>query len=77
MLGNKAGAAIANIGVNGGVCVPTSVAASENTTCMVMNFVAPSAAGNSFDQANVVVSYTDARTGVQHADTLFVKGKYE
>lgn len=86
VLGNKAGSTLSGVNITSGAgpwsCAPVTVPASAvpayaNVTCVAANFLPASTRGVSFDQTEVIVTFTDARTGVSHTDTLFVKGKYE
>ncbi|OIO25430.1 hypothetical protein AUJ14_04155 [Candidatus Micrarchaeota archaeon CG1_02_55_22] len=59
-------------------CTPTSIAANGNTTCTINGFIANGGTtGTSFDQTNVLVSFTDSKSGISHNQTGFVKGKFE
>ncbi len=82
VLGNKAGGSVSGVNITSGACgacscSPASVAANQNTTCTATGFLGSGTAGTSFDQTSAVITYTNTRTGQAHADTLFVKGKYE
>lgn len=81
VIGNKGGAQL-NITAtypSSTGCAPSAslVPAQGNATCTVVNFVPASTSGSSFEQTNLVVQFTDVRTGLPHNDTIFVKGKYE
>lgn len=82
VLNNKVGGTVNSVNITSGtcggcVCTPQTIAANGNTTCTSLSFVAAGTTGNTIDQTNVVITYTDARSGISHTDTGFVRGKYE
>ncbi len=82
VLNNKVGGQITNANITSGTlggwfCTPTSVSANANTTCNTRLFGVGATSGDTFDQINIVTTYTDARSGISHTDTGFVRGKYE
>lgn len=82
VLNNKVGGQITGVNITTGSlggwsCSPTTVGANANTTCNTRLAALGQTSGDSFDQATITLTYTDARSGIAHTDAGFVKGKYE
>ncbi len=80
VLNNKVGGSITSVNMSGGgvtSCSPTTLAANQNTTCTFTSFVAAGTTGNQIEQTTVSMTYTDARSGISHTDSGFVRAKYE
>lgn len=81
VLNNKVGGTVSSVNVTSGTapwtCAPASVSANANTTCSSRLFTGSFTAGDVFDQTTVSITYTDARSGIAHTDSGFVRGKYE
>ena len=58
-----------------GTCTPASLAPNAQTTCTCT--LPSSTSGNSYDQVDSKVFFTDSRSTLAHTDTGFFKGKIE